>query len=159
MSTSIYGMGGDDVGTSVLERFSRYVTEAAFAAGYDVTKGRRTGDRKRLAQDAGIDQGSLSRLLDGERMLATEHYPRLAAALRVTLVEMLIESGIYPAESLTQDPHKSVSSRSLTPDDVADAWGITDPAGREMVWGMYERLHRRPPGTENDPPRSAEAQG
>lgn len=152
-------MGGDDVGTSVLERFSRYVMQAAFAAGYDVTKGRRTGDRKRLAQDAGMDQGALTRLLDGERMPETKVFPGLAKALDVSLVDMLIESGIFPAESLTQDPHKSVSSRSLTPDDVADAWGINDPAGREMVWGMYERLHRRPPGSENDPPRSAEAQG
>lgn len=159
MSTSIYSMGGDDVSTSVLERFSRYVMQAAFAAGYDVTKGRRTGDRKRLAQDAGMDQGVLTRLLDGDRMPETKHFPGLARALRIPLVEMLVESGAIPAESLSQDQHASVRSRSLTPDDVADAWGITDPAGRELVWGMYERLHKRPQATENDRPGSAEAQG
>lgn len=153
-------MGGDDVGTSVLERFSRYVMNAAFAAGYDVTKGKRTGDRRRLAQDAGIDPGQLSRLLDGLRMPDTKYFAGLAIALHVPLADMLIESGLFPAESLTQDRHSSVRSRPLTPDEVADSWDIHDPTGRELVRGMYDRLRsRRAATTENDHPGNAEAQG
>jgi hypothetical protein len=45
----------------------------------------------------------------------------------------------------TQNPPSAVRSRPLTPDEVADAWGVTDPVGREEVRAMHQRLRRTAP--------------
>lgn len=140
---SIDNMDGVDVGTSVLKRLADYVMAAALAAGYDVRPGKRTGDKKRLADAAGMDPGQLSRLLSAERMPDARHFAPLARALHVPLTELLVQSGIIPAESLTQEHLRSVSSTPIAPDTVAESWGIEDEAGRELVRAMYERLARR----------------
>lgn len=133
-------MDGDGVGTSVLQDFADYVMAAALRAGYDVRPGKRTGDKKRLAEDASMDPGTLSRLLKAERMPEPRSFAGLAKALRLPLTTMLVEAGIIPAESLTREHLQSVSFRPITPDEVAESWGIHDEPGRELVRAMYEKL-------------------
>lgn len=152
-------MDGGGVGTSVLEQFAEYVTTAALRAGYDVRPGKRTGDKKRLAEDASMDPGTLSRLLKGERMPEPRSFAGLAKALRLPLTTLLVEAGIIPAESLTREHLQSVGSRPITPDEVAESWGIRDDAGRELVRAMYERLARnRRPTQDTDQEGGAEAE-
>jgi transcriptional regulator with XRE-family HTH domain len=156
---SISSMDGNGVDTSLLGRFASYVRQAALDAGYSIDSPR-GGDKTRLANDAGMSLTTLSRLLSGERMPDARYFAPLAKALKVDLQELLVQSGIVPAESLTQKPQQSVSSRPLTPDEVADSWSIHDPAGRELVRAMFEKLRNdvQPPATETDRDGSAEAQ-
>lgn len=151
-------MDGGGVGTSVLENFAKYVMEAALQAGYDVRPGKRTGDKKRLSEDAGMDPGTLSRLLSAERMPEPRSFAGLAKALRIPLTTMLVEAGIIPAESLTQSHLQSVGSRPITPDEVAESWGIHDDAGRELVRAMYENFAKRRRNADTHQEGEAEAE-
>lgn len=157
---SIGSMNGGDVSTSALQRLADYVMQAALDAGYDVRPGKRTGARQRLAQDAGIDPGQLTRLLGAERMPDARYFAGLAKALDVSLTTLLVEAGIIPAETLTQEHLQSVRSHPITPDEVADSWGIEDDAGRQLVRATFESLRaRRKQQDTDDQPGSAEAQG
>lgn len=153
-------MDGDGVGTSVLEQFASYVMAAALRTGYDVRPGKRTGDKKRLAEAAGMDPGTLSRLLSAERMPDPRSFAGLAKALRLPLTTLLVEAGIIPAESLTHEHLQSVGSRPITPDEVAESWGIRDESGRQLVRAMYENLaknRRKAEGTDQEGGAEAEA--
>lgn len=152
-------MDGSVVDTSPLQRLAAYVREAALSAGYDIDSPR-GGGKTQLAADSGMSLTTLSRLLSGERMPDARYFSGLAKALGVPLTELLVQSGIIPEENLTQEHLQSVRSRSLTPGDVANSWGIHDPEGRELVRAMYERLRTdRQAPAEPDQTGSAEAQG
>lgn len=123
---------------------------------YDVRPGKRTGGRKRLAEDAGMDIGQLSRLLSGERMPDTRFLAGLAQALGTTVDKLLSDSDNYPPQTAPRKQRKSVGSPSITPDEVAKSWGV-DPA---RMRAMYEELRKTPGATtEADQDGSVEAQG
>lgn len=149
-------MDGFPVNTSPspsrLERLAAYVERAALAAGYDF--GRR-GEKTRLANDAGMSISTLSRLLAGTRMPDAEFIAPLAKALKVNPLELL---GQISDQTSTQEPHRPVPSLPLTPDAVADSWGL-DEFGREMVRAMFERLsNSQPSQSTQDDVGGAEAQ-
>lgn len=127
------------MGENHLQRFAAYVREAALAAGYEVDKPR-SGAKLKLAAEAGMSPSTLSRMLSGERMPDPKYFQGLANALHVPVNEFLVEAGIIGRESLDL---RAVLDQPVTPEDVADAWGIHDEAGRELVRAMYERLARR----------------
>jgi transcriptional regulator with XRE-family HTH domain len=152
-------MDGSVVDTSPLQSLAAYVREAALHAGYDIDSPR-GGGKTKLATDSGMSLTTLSRLLSGERMPDARYFAGLAKALGVPLTELLVRSGIIPEENLTQEYLQSVRSRSLTPGDVANNWGIYDPEGRELVRAMYERFRKdRQTPAEPDRTGSAEAHG
>lgn len=132
-------MDGPNVNTS-LDQFAAYVKAAARAAGYDIDRVN-SGDKARLARDAGMSPTTLSRLLAGERMPDAKYLAPLARALRLNPIDLLVESGILPSESRSQSDAHAVASTPITPDAVADSWGV-DMFGREMVRAMFERLTR-----------------
>lgn len=140
-----------------LMRFAAYVRRAALAAGYDVDA-ERGGGKKRLAEAAGMSPTSISRLLIAERMPDARFLAPLAQALNVPLPQLLIESGLFPAESLTQGPQESVGSPDITPVDVAESWGVQDEAGRELLRAMHERFRREREQRDQANDGSAEAQ-
>jgi transcriptional regulator with XRE-family HTH domain len=140
-------MDGPNVNTSPLQKFADYVRRLALEAGYNIDKVN-SGDRTRLARDAGMSQTTISKLLAGERMPDAKYFAGLAMALKTDPLELFVESGILPARNRSQNSHNAVASRSITPDDVADAWGV-DPFGREMVHAMFQRL-TNPPRQSDD---------
>ena len=158
--------------TPPLQRLAAYVRAAMAQAGYTYEEGRRTGDLQRLADATkqaahrlggnftSMDTASLGRLLRGERMpRPTSLYP-LADALGVDYRDLMVEAGIIPPEALGTPTRTRVRSRP-TPDDVAEAWGIKDDAGRAVVRAMHDRLATK---TDDDTDAtntdgSAEAQG
>jgi transcriptional regulator with XRE-family HTH domain len=157
-------MDGDDVSTSGLQRLADLVMakalEVKYADGkpkYDVRPGKRTGGRKRLAEDAGMDPGQLSRLLSGERMPDTRFLAGLAKALGTTVDALLADSDNYPPQRALREQRESLGSPSLTPDMVAASWGV-DPA---RVRAFFEEELRKTPGAtiEADQAGGAEAQG
>lgn len=151
------------MGTSGLQRLADLVMAKALAIKdadgklkYDVRPGKRTGGKKRLAEDSRMDPGQLSRLLSAERMPDTRFLVGLATALGTTVDELLTESDNYPEQSASQQPPKSVGSPELTPEYVADSWKVDRAATR----AMYEFLRKERRTTdEADHPGGAEAQG
>lgn len=114
-----------------------YVRRHAPAAGYDLDA---RGEQARLARDASMGTDALTRLLKGERLPKPAALWPLAEALRRPYLELLVESGTIPAESLAHMPEPPVASEPITADALADQWGVTDDAGREFVRDSLERL-------------------
>jgi len=156
-------MDGDDVSTSDLQRLGSLVMALALqvkepdgSPKYDVRPGKRTGGRTRLAKDAGMDHGQLSRLLSGERMPDVRPLVRLARVLGTTIDDLLAETDSSPEQSAHQGPQESVRSRPLTPDEVAASWQV-EPA--DVRW-MLESLRRKPKtAAEDDREGREEAHG
>ena len=121
---------------------------------YDVRPKRRTGGRKRLAADSGMDPGQLSRLLSAERMPDGRFLVGLAEALGTTVNTLFVESGIQPEENAPQTARESVPSPEPTPEAVADAWGLD----RAAVRAMFLQLRKDAPASDGQA-GSAEAQG
>jgi transcriptional regulator with XRE-family HTH domain len=137
---------------SPLQRLAAYVRSAAPAAGYDLDK---RGEKTRLANDAGMSISTLSRILSGTRMPDPQYFVPLAQALRVDALELLAQ---VSEQSAPHRPQVPVASLPLTPDAVADSWGL-DEFGREMVRAMFERLAKpRPVADDQEDLGGAEAQ-
>jgi len=124
-----------------LRVFADYIAGAARKAGYDIDSPR-GGGKTALARDAGVSLSTISRLLSGERAPDPENFEGLARALGVPLRELLVQSGIFSAESMRNWPESAVRSRPITPREAADELGITDPIDREMFLAMVGRLKR-----------------
>jgi transcriptional regulator with XRE-family HTH domain len=146
-------MDGQGVDTSPLQRLAASVRAAALRAGYDIDK---RGTMTKLANDAGMSLTTLSRLLSAERMPDTRYLASLATAMGTTVDDLLTESDNYPQQTAPQESRESVGSRPLTPDEVADSWGVD----RADVRAMFEILRKKPAsGPNRDQEGRAEAQG
>ncbi|MFG3051796.1 helix-turn-helix domain-containing protein [Kitasatospora sp. NPDC048239] len=141
---------------SPLKRLGSLVRRLAINAGYELDRVN-SGAVLRLARDAGMSQTSLSKLLAGTRMPDAKYLAGLAAAIGADPIDLFVEAEILPARTRSQPEHNAVASPSITPDAVADSWGV-DEFGREMVHAMFERLTRHPE-TNEATPGSAAADG
>lgn len=126
-----------------IQRLAALVRRAAIAAGYDIDRPR-NGELSRLATDAGMSITTLHRLLSGERMPDPRYFAQLAKPLGTPATELFIEAGVLTAADLQPRP----VGRPMTVDEAADALGIDDEAGREILKEMYERLKNRHSPTE-----------
>lgn len=128
------------------ERFAAVVVPAAKEAGYFGH-----GAQARLARDTGMSESSVSRMLKGAAVPDLRFIAPLAAALRLNPIDLLVDTGLIPPESLQSQPESDRSRvRSRTPDDVADEFGITDVVGRHMLTATIERLVREQEGDGAD---------
>lgn len=75
------------------ERFSRYVADAARAAGYDIDAPR-GGGRKALAEAAGLSASAVGRTLAGQTMPELSSFRPLARALEVSTEDLLRVAGV-----------------------------------------------------------------
>lgn len=128
--------------TDARTRFAALVTEAAQRAGYDI-KGR--GGKAALARDTGMAESSVGRMLAGKILPDPKYFEPLAAALKISVFELLVESEIISPESLetgTRGVRPGVRSPSVTVEEAAESVGINDPVGKEMFAAMVERLRR-----------------
>ncbi|MEU8752036.1 helix-turn-helix domain-containing protein [Streptomyces chartreusis] len=99
------------------ERFSRYVAEAARAAGYDLD-GPRGGGRKALAEAAGLSASAVSRTLAGQTLPELSSFRPLARALEVSTEDLLRAAGVLDGEAGGPAP------LSLTATEAARRLGI-----------------------------------
>lgn len=120
--------------------FAAFLRSAAIKAGYDLTPG--AGGRKRLAEDTGISPSAISRTLEGLTLPRPSQMEKLARVVGKDLQTMLVRGNVISGESWngSNDPH--VRSASLTPEDAADSWGITDPKIRTLLIGSIEQAIR-----------------
>jgi transcriptional regulator with XRE-family HTH domain len=129
------------------QRFAAFVKPAAERAGYT---GR--GANANLARDAGIAESTISRMLNGQAIPDIKSFESLASALSVPVRDLLVEAEYVSATSLTETGSSQVRSATshITPEQVADQFGIFDPYEREMLFGVIERLRRRQHQREQD---------
>jgi transcriptional regulator with XRE-family HTH domain len=119
--------------------------------GYDLSP--RGGGQSRFAEESGIGRATVSRMLGGYGATDTRVLAQLAAALNVTLGEVLVRAGIATDEDLGRIAQPDPGPRRITPEEAADELGISDEQARRLFVSMVKTLQRTPPPTEQ---RSAE---
>lgn len=126
--------------------FAAWLTRELTARGYDVTN-TRSGARSRFAEDSGISQSTVSRLLRGQSGNDIGTFAALANALGLSLGEVLVRAGIITRQDLA-GVQRPATTRRITPEQAADELGIEDDQARRLFVGMVETLQRTPPPTE-----------
>ncbi|MFJ8145983.1 helix-turn-helix domain-containing protein [Streptomyces sp. NPDC096048] len=129
-----------DAPTSREERFFALVFPALERAGYTAY-----GAQQKLVAATGINKTTVSRLLRGETVPHVKFFPALAKALGLDPVELLVAAEIVPPEYLESQQALSETDRSqvgsnLTPEEVADQWGILDDVGRFTFFAVVDKL-------------------
>lgn len=120
-------------------KFARFVDQAARRAGYDMDRG--GSGRAELAKAMGMTVWPIGRWLSGDALPKPENFPRLAAALRVSVHDLLAAAGIYDQadtganqpNGANQDVRSGPGADPVTPDAAADLLGITHPVARRML--------------------------
>lgn len=124
------------------ERFASYVSEAAGRAGYDIYSPR-GGGRKALAKATGMSASSVGRMLAGQTIPSPPQLEKLANALRVPLIDLLILGGVV-SERAKQDTGMAsvapVRPLPITVEEAALALGIRRPDRVQMFKAMASTL-------------------
>jgi transcriptional regulator with XRE-family HTH domain len=124
------------------QRFAEYIRPAVVAAGYDIDSPR-GGGKKALAEDTGMSASSIGRMLAGQTVPDPAHLERLAQVLRVSLIDLLIRSGIVSVEAsgtVTPAAPAPDTNPPLTPEAAARALGIRSPDRVQMFAAMAKTL-------------------
>lgn len=124
------------------QRFAEYIRPAVVAAGYDIDSPR-GGGKKALAEDTGMSASSIGRMLAGQTVPDPAHLERLAQVLRVSLIDLLIRSGIVSVEAsgtVTPVAPAPDTNPPLTPEAAARALGIRSPDRVQMFAAMAKTL-------------------
>lgn len=136
------------------QALAAYVREHLPAAGYKLAE---YGEQARLARDAGMDTGTLTRLLSGKRVPRAYQLWPLSQAIRRPYAEVLVVSGTVPPESVAQMPETAVASQPITADALADQWGVTANSDREYIRDTLDRVRRLVAQEREKPGRGSSA--
>lgn len=79
--------------------FAAFVAEAARTAGFNIDA-QRGGGRKALAIAAGMSQASVGRMLSGETVPNAQSFRPLAAALKISAVELMVCAGLLDEQDV-----------------------------------------------------------
>ncbi|MEU9133333.1 helix-turn-helix transcriptional regulator [Kitasatospora sp. NPDC048540] len=120
----------EDPGRSTARRFGAAVHEAAERAGYDLRPG--AGGRAALAKDVGMSASAVGRMLRGDTLPRPSQFEQIAYAVHVELRDLLVRGGVISRDSANSLPLR-VRSQAISPEEAADAWGITDPVIRKFL--------------------------
>lgn len=124
------------------ERFAAWLADAMRTAGLEIDR-QRGGGRMTLATAVGVSPSTVARWLDAKSTPSPEYYEPLAEALKVPVGDMLVETGILSADSLSQLQRSGVRSQPITVAQAADDLGIHDPDARAEFARQVERLKGR----------------
>lgn len=126
------------------QSFAEYIRPAVVAAGYDIDSPR-GGGKKALADATGMSPSSVGRMLAGLTLPEPVHLERLANALGLPLMDLLMRSGIVTAEAsggvtTTSTRTRVAAEIKLTPEAAARALGIRSPDRIRMFTAMAKTL-------------------
>lgn len=123
------------------QRFAEYIRPAVVAAGYDIDSPR-GGGKKALAEATGMSASSVGRMLAGQTLPEPMHLERLAEVLGVSLMDLLMRSGVVSEKAgrAVQPPTLAPSGKTLTPEAAARALGIRSPDRVQMFTAMAKTL-------------------
>lgn len=126
-------------------RFRHYIREAAVRAGYDIDSPR-GGGKKAIAKATGMSQSSVGRMLAGQTIPSPPQLERLAEALGVPLIDLLVLSGVVSergkerVSAESDRPRPLWATTSLTVEEAATALGIRAPDRVRMFKAMASEL-------------------
>lgn len=125
------------------QRFAEFIRPAVVAAGYDIDSPR-GGGKKALAEATGMSPSSVGRMLAGQTLPEPQHLERLAEVLGVSLMELLVRSGVV-SEKAGRTAHRPTvvgppADKGLTPEAAARAFGIRSPDRIQMFTAMVKML-------------------
>lgn len=115
---------------SAAQDFGSFVSVHATKAGYDIS-GPRSGGRKSLAEDTGMSQTSVSRMLNGQVIPDAYALERLANAINVHVFVLLEAAGVVSPGALTTPTPPQ--PKPLTVRQAAEAFGITEPINIRLL--------------------------
>lgn len=124
------------------QRFAEFIRPAVVAAGYDIDSPR-GGGKKALAEATGMSPSSVGRMLAGQTLPEPQHLERLAEVLGVSLMELLVRSGVVSEKAGRTQPPTAVqppAEKALTPESAARAFGIRSPDRIQMFTAMVKML-------------------
>ncbi|WP_254878541.1 helix-turn-helix transcriptional regulator [Streptomyces sp. NA04227] len=127
-------------------RFGALVTDLATKAGYDLSP--RAGGKAALARDIGsMSASAVSRMIDGKTLPMPHQLEGIAQALHVDVRTLLVTAGVISDKSWPKDENSQVrsvtqQSQPISPEDAANAWGITDLGIRSMLIGSIQQAIR-----------------
>ncbi|MDX2839485.1 helix-turn-helix transcriptional regulator [Streptomyces ipomoeae] len=123
------------------QRFAEFIRPAVVAAGYDIDSPR-GGGKKELAEATGMSPSSVGRMLAGQTLPEPVHLERLAEALGVSLMDLLVRSGVVSEKAgrTAHTPPPAAPERPLTPEAAARALGIRSPDRVQMFTAMAKTL-------------------
>ncbi|MEU6235910.1 helix-turn-helix transcriptional regulator [Kitasatospora sp. NPDC047058] len=127
---------------TLAEKYAAWLADAMRAAGLDIDK-QRGGGRQALATAVGVSASTVGRWLGGAALPSPEYFEPIADAVGVPPVQMLVESGIISAASLTLGRSTDVRFQPITPAQAADEVGITDPTRRALFMRDLAERNRR----------------
>jgi transcriptional regulator with XRE-family HTH domain len=126
------------------KRFGDLVRQLAPAAGYDLTTG--AGGRAALARDVGMSPSAVGRMVNGETLPMPGQFEKIARALNTDVRNLMVAAGVISstdwAESKIPDVRSATVQSPPSPEEAADAWGITDPMIRRMLISNIEQAIR-----------------
>ncbi|MER5699666.1 helix-turn-helix domain-containing protein [Streptomyces mirabilis] len=124
------------------QRFGTLVERLATQAGFDMARGG-TG-RARLAEATGMSVSAVGRMVRGETLPDPASYQRIAQAVNVHTRSLLVAADLLPDEEDRNGANQDVLSvtHPLSPEAVADMYGITNPTVREMFIADIHRAVR-----------------
>ncbi|MFD3498816.1 helix-turn-helix domain-containing protein [Streptomyces sp. NPDC058678] len=121
-------------------RFVRYVREAAGRAGYDIDSPR-GGGKKAIAKATGMSPSSVGRMLAGQTIPSPPQLEKLAEALRVPLIDLLVLSGVVSERAKGNvGATQSGPPASLSIEEAAFALGIRSADRVRMFKAMASTL-------------------
>ncbi|MEU1815219.1 helix-turn-helix transcriptional regulator [Streptomyces roseifaciens] len=127
------------------QRFGALVVKLATKAGYDLSPG--AGGRAALARDIGMSPSAVGRMVDGKTLPMTHQFEPIARAVGVDVRDLLVVGGVISGRGWPKGANADVLSANsqstpLSPEDVADMWGITEPGIRSMLISSAEQAIR-----------------
>ncbi|MGW6912491.1 helix-turn-helix domain-containing protein [Kitasatospora sp. NPDC054939] len=127
---------------TLAEKYAAWLADAMRAAGLDIDR-QRGGGRQALAAAVGVSPSSVGRWLGGAALPSPEYFEPIADAVGVPVTQMLVDSGIISAASLTLGQVPGVRFQPITPAQAADELGLTDPTERALFMRDLAERNRR----------------
>lgn len=134
-------------GPTRAQAFGQFISEAAREAGYDID-GQRSGGRKALAEDAGMGQTAVGRMLSGQSVPDPRFFEPLARAVKIPLRRLLVEAGVVSEQALAAV--SMASGRPLTLAEEAERLGIRNPGNVQLFVTMVENMRQQEGGPKGE---------
>ncbi|MET9955659.1 XRE family transcriptional regulator [Streptomyces sp. NPDC006339] len=122
--------------------FAAWAREQITSLGYDVS-GLRSGGRTRFAEYSGMSAATIGRLISTGEVKDIRVLKDFAEAIHQPLGEVLVRAGILAESELRAVQNPPPTPHPMSPDEAADALGITDDLDRELFRTTVDTLRKR----------------
>jgi transcriptional regulator with XRE-family HTH domain len=120
------------------QRFAAWLYDRMIERDYNLTA--RGGGQRRLAEQTGLSQATISRILTGTALNPDpENLRRIAETLGLPFPELLVRAGVLTADELNAaQAAPPIDRPPITPEDAARELGIVDPTAIRLFVAQVE---------------------